>query len=74
MGKPVVTVVPVGDGRPTILMLDPAEQEECATSRRNDPHGYTEAELRRILANCYKLSPEEIEGRIPTARGQTPIV
>jgi hypothetical protein len=68
-----VTVVPVGNGRFAILLLDPAARDECATSRRNDPHGYTEAELRGILANCYRLSLEEIERRMPTESGQTPV-
>jgi hypothetical protein len=73
VGKPLVTVVPVGR-RFAILILDPAEQVEYATSRRDDPHDYAEAEPPGILTNCYKLSPEEIGGRIPTVRGRTPIV
>jgi hypothetical protein len=74
MGKPVVTVVPVGVGRFAILMLDPAEQGEPGTRCRNDLHGYTEAELRGILTNCYKLSRKVTERSILSARGQNVVL
>jgi hypothetical protein len=62
VGRAAVTVVQVRGGRFAILMLDPTEPEHVAV-RKNDPHGYTEAELRRVLASCYRLSAEETDKR-----------
>jgi hypothetical protein len=69
MGKSIVTIVPVGEGRYAILMVGAVEQRH-APGGEDDPHGYTEAELRRILANCYGLSHDEIDKRIATVRGR----
>ncbi|WP_158804086.1 MULTISPECIES: hypothetical protein [unclassified Acidisoma] len=69
MVRSVVSVVRVGDGRFAILMLDPAAAEpQHRKGRSDDPHGYTEAELRSILSKCYRLTSSEIEERIAVAR------
>jgi hypothetical protein len=68
MGRPVVTVVPVASGRFAILLVDPASPEGQESCPAKDANGYTEAELRRILQSCYRLSDAEISDSIEAAR------
>jgi hypothetical protein len=70
MGGLTVTVVPVADGQYAVVLVDPTTAKlKGAQGRDCDPHGYTEAELRPILSDCYGLPPEEIEARIAVAKG-----